>query len=242
MHGNAYVILRKKAIEPIGEAWPDTKIMCELGRHMGMGEFFPWQTEEEIVDFFLKASPVTLKDLQKNPSGMFFGKKDYRVYEKIGFNTPSKKIELYSETLDKAGYDGLPVFKEPSQSPVSTPALAKEYPLMLTTGARILHYIHTQLRTMPEARSVFPEPIVEINPATAKKYGVEDGEMVLLETVKGSIKLKVKATPDIIEQTVSIAHGWSQASADVLTGLEGRDPITGYPELRALLCRIKKLS
>jgi anaerobic selenocysteine-containing dehydrogenase len=240
MHGTAYVILRKKVIEPLDEAWPDTKIFCELGRSMGLGEYFPWQSEEEIVDYFLKTSPVTLKDLQKNPSGMFFGRKDYGFYEKIGFATPSKKIELYSETLEKAGYDPLPAHREPSQSPVSSPELAREYPLMLTTGARILHYIHTQLRSMPEMRSQFPEPIVEINPATAQKYGIADGELVLLETVKGSIKVKARVTEDIMQQTVSIAHGWSQASADVVTGLEGRDPVTGYPELRALLCRIKK--
>ncbi|MBM2832245.1 MAG: dehydrogenase, partial [Dehalococcoidia bacterium] len=184
---------------------------------------------------------VTLKDLQKNPSGMYFGRKEYGVYEKIGFNTPSKKIELYSDTLEKAGYDPLPVHVEPSQSPVSSPALAKEYPLMLTTGARILQYIHTQLRSMPEMRSKFPDPLVEINPATAKKYNIFDGELVLLETVKGSVKVKARVTEDIIQQTVSIAHGWSQSSADVLTGLEGRDPVTGYPELRALLCRIKKV-
>jgi anaerobic selenocysteine-containing dehydrogenase len=240
MHGTAYVILRKKVIEPLDEAWPDTKIFCELGRSMGLGEYFPWQSEEEIVDYFLKTSPVTLKDLQKNPSGMFFGRKDYGFYEKIGFATPSKKIELYSETLEKAGYDPLPAHREPSQSPISSPELAREYPLMLTTGARILHYIHTQLRSMPEMRSQFPEPIVEINPATAQKYGIADGELVVLETVKGSVKVKARVTEDIMQQTVSIAHGWSQASADVVTGLEGRDPVTGYPELRALLCRIKK--
>jgi len=57
------------------------------------------------------------------------------VYQ--GFGTATGKVELYSTALEKLGYDPLPVFREPLESPVSTPALAQEYPLILTTGGEV---------------------------------------------------------------------------------------------------------
>jgi anaerobic selenocysteine-containing dehydrogenase len=56
----------------------------------------------------------------------------YRKYDGFleGFLTPSKKVEIYSERLEKFGYDPLPVYKEPAESPASRPDLAKEYPLI----------------------------------------------------------------------------------------------------------------
>jgi anaerobic selenocysteine-containing dehydrogenase len=43
------------------------------------------------------------------------------------FRTPSGKIEIYSETLKENGYDPIPCHIEPTQSPVSSPELAKKY-------------------------------------------------------------------------------------------------------------------
>ena len=57
----------------------------------------------------------------------------------------------------------------------------------------------------------------------------------------GAITVRVKTTEDMAAKVVSIPHGWAEANANVLTSLEPRDPITGYTELKALLCRIRKL-
>ena len=162
------------------------------------------------------------------------------MLQKGEFRTPSGKIELYSETLAEHGYDPLPVHIEPSQSLISSPELAKEYTLILTTGARLPEYTHTQFRNVPRLRESAPEPIAEIHPDTAKKYGISDGDTVAVETRKGQIKIKVKTTEDLAPQVISIPHGWAEANANVLTELEPRDPVTGYTELKALLCRIKK--
>ncbi|MEM2546166.1 MAG: molybdopterin dinucleotide binding domain-containing protein, partial [Candidatus Bathyarchaeia archaeon] len=153
-----------------------------------------------------------------------------------GFGTPSGKIEIYSDTLEKYGYDPLPT---PRESPYS--GLAKEYPLILTTGARVLEYTHTQMRNIPELRARVPEPLAEIHPSTAAQYGVVDEETIVVETKKGGIKIKVKVTEDIMPGVVSIPHGWAQANVNFLTDLDARDPISGYPELKALRCRIRKL-
>jgi anaerobic selenocysteine-containing dehydrogenase len=226
-------------IEPIGESWPDWKFWSELGRKMGYGNFFPWETEEEVVDFFLKPSGLTREQLDReHPEGAYYGEKKYQIGK---FRTPSGKIEIFSETLVENGYDPLPVHIEPSQSPVSTPELARKYPLILTTGARDLEYTHTQFRNVPTLRKAAPEPIAEIHPDTAEKYGIADGEVVAIETRKSGIRMKVRMTEDLAPQVVSIPHGWSEANANRLTELEPRDPVTGYTQLKALLCRIKKI-
>jgi len=68
-----------------------------------------------------------------------------------------------------------------------------------------------------------------------------DGEKVIVETKKGEIKIKAKLTRDIAEQVVSIPHGWATANVNILTDIALRDPISGYPEDKGLLCRISKM-
>ena len=240
--GLPYILLRKRVIEPLGECLPDWKFWCELGRRMGYGDLFPWQTDDEVVEYWLKPSGLTIKQLtEENPAGVFFAEKKYDMAQKGEFRTPSKKIEIYSQTLAEHGYDPLPNHIEPSQSPISRPELASMYPLILTTGARILEYTHTQFRDVPALRQTAPEPIAEVHPDTARKYGVTDGDTIAIETRKGQIRIKARTTEDLLPHVVSIPHGWAEANANLLTELEPRDPVTGYAELKALLCRIRKL-
>ncbi len=233
-----YAMVRKKVIEPIGESWPDWKIWTELGKRMGYGEFFPWKTEEEIIDFFLKPSGLTREQLEKDhPEGAFYAEIKYKQGK---YRTPSGKIELYSETLAENGYDPIPHHVEPSKSPISTPELYKKYPVILTTGARIPEYTHTQFRGVPRLHKTAPEPLAEVHPVTAEKYGIADGEMMIVETVKGRVEFRAKTTEDLLPGVVSIPHGWAKANANMLTELEPRDPVTGYTEMKALLCKISK--
>lgn len=238
--GLPYVLLRKQVVEPPGEAWADWKFWTELARKMGLGEYFPWNTDEEVVAHLLEPSGVTLEQLEENPCGVYYDTKNYKARETFGFRTPSRKIEIYSKALEEAGFDPLPTHREPSQSPVRTPELAKKYPLILITGARMREYTHSQLRNMTQMRRRVPEPLAEVHPSTARKYDIVNGGMIWVETRKGSIKMKAKVTEDIAPLVVSIPHGWAQANANVLTDIENRDPISGYPELKALLCRIRK--
>ena len=233
-----YAMVRKKIIDPIGESWPDWKIWTELGRRMGYEEFFPWNTEEEIVDFFLGPSGLTREQLTKDhPEGTYYAEKKY-IQGK--YRTPSGKIELYSETLTENGYDPIPHHVEPSKSPVSTPEIYKKYPVILTTGSRIPEYTHTQLRGIPTMKKTAPEPIAEIHPETAGKYGISDGDIMTVETKKGQIKIKAKTVEELAPGVLSIPHGWAEANSNELTELEPRDPVTGYTEMKSLLCRISK--
>ena len=239
--GMPYVLLSKRIIHPIEEAWPDWKFYSELGRRMGYGEKFPWKSDEEVVEMFLKESGLTLKQLEEHPEGMWYGDRCYDITEPKQIRTPSRKIEIYSKTLADAGYDPIPVHKEPTQSPIQSPGLAREYPLILNTGARVPEYTHWQMRSISALRRRAPDPIAEIHPDTAKKHGVVDGDLIFVETRKGQIRVKAKTTEAMMAGVVNVLHGWEgDANESVLTELEARDPVTGYTEMRALACRIRK--
>jgi anaerobic selenocysteine-containing dehydrogenase len=240
--GMPFVMLSRKVIEPLGESWPDWKFYSELGKKMGYGDLFPWNTDEEVVEHFLKASKVTFKDLREHPGGIWFGKRSYDITAPNQIRTPSRKIEIYSETLAEAGYDPIPVHKEPTQSPTHSPSLRKDYPLTLNTGARIKEYTHWQMRHVPQLREMAPDPLAEIHPETAKQHGIADGDRVVVETKTGQITVKVMTTDDLMPGIVNVLHGWAEAlNQNVLTELKPSDPVTGYPELRALACRIRRV-
>jgi anaerobic selenocysteine-containing dehydrogenase len=235
-----YAMLRQKVIEPLGESRPDWWIWTELSKRMGMGELFPWTSEEEIFDYLLE--PSGFKDELKNKLGIFFAEKGYYQYKTKPFPTPSKKIEIYSDTLKEYGYDPLPGYVEPAQSPVSTPELFKEYPIILISGARQPEYAHSQQRNIPALRALNPEPLAEMHPATAQRHGLVDGEKVKISTKHGSVKMRLKTNEDVMTGVVTVPHGWGLANVNEITNVETREPITGYPDFKAILVRVEPAS
>lgn len=235
------LILREdKAIDPPGNCLPDWKIWSELGRKMGYEEYFPWKDENELFEYLLEPTNITLDQLRKSPHGVSYQPREQKRYLIEGFNTPSGKVEIYSKIMEEHGYDPMPTFREPAESAVSKSDLVEKYPLVLISGTRTKVFTHSQHRNVPLLRKQQPEPLIEINAKTAKDLGIGDGDLVTVESPRGSIELKVKVTQDIHPGVVSIQHGWSEANVNVLTDDEARDPISGYPGLKSVLCRAVK--
>jgi len=164
----------------------------------------------------------------------------YHKYRRMGFMTPSKKVEILSEWLQKVDYDALPVYREPSESPLGDPKLAKAFPLVLTTGAKLGGYVHSQMRNITSLHRRMPHNVAEIHPDTAGGLGVEDGDTVLVESPRASVKCQAKLTEAIRPQVVQLFHGFKEANANLLTDNDSFDSITGSVPLRSALCRIRK--
>jgi anaerobic selenocysteine-containing dehydrogenase len=159
-----------------------------------------------------------------------------------GFYTASGKIELSSSALASSGYDPLPHYREPAESPLSTPEIARGYPLILITGGRYETYVHSQHRTIRALNRKYPEPRLELHPDTARQAGIEDGAWVLVESPRGAVRLRAAVTEGIMSGVVHLGHGWESANCNLLTDDMARDPISGFPALKSSLCRIRTMS
>jgi anaerobic selenocysteine-containing dehydrogenase len=240
-HCLPYLMLRKKAIEPLGESWSEWKFFTELAKKMGMGDKFPWNSEEELVAFELSPTGLTFDQLlHEKPEGSFYQTKQYGMIEG-GLGTPTGKMEIYSDALEQIGFDPLPSYLEPQRSPQSSPELLEQYPLILSTGGRNLYFTHGQFREVKSLREKSPEPMAEISPQTAKQYGIHEADDVVIETNRGVVRMKAHVDERVADGVVLVPHGWSgEANANLLTDTQCREPIMGYPEIKALLCSMRR--
>jgi len=254
-----YLQLRRRIIEPLGEARSDYWIFMELARRLGYGEVFP-KDEEELVRFVLRDHPVGLEELRRRPQGVRFGKPEeprkyakglLRADGKPGFETASGKVEIAASLLAKYGFDALPKYTEPSEGPLAAPELAREYPLVLNTGARIQSSYRSQHLNIPGLLAMQPEPQVLIHPLDAAARGIADGEAVQVRTRRGQVPFRARVTEAVMPGGVEVnvggggpihAEAWRRANANDLTDFDNRDPISGFPAYKALLCEVEKLS
>ena len=245
----AWCALARQKVATIGECWDDKQILIELAHRMGMDDCFPWKNVKEYCDWVLKDAGMNFDEFKE--LGILKGEMRYRKYEQEGFATPSGKIELYCSNLESMGYDPLPYFVEPPESPYSTPELFKSYPLIITTGGRTQGFFHSEGRQIKSLRKLNPDPLVQIHPSTAKTLGIEDGDWVWIESPRGRIKQKAQLTEGIHSTVVHAQHGWwfpekgppeygfKESNVNILTGGMPCDPHTGSESFRSFLCLCK---
>ena len=164
-------------------------------------------------------------------------------------------MELYSSVLEKLGYDPLPFFREPGESPFSTPELSKEYPLVLTTGYRQPFYFLSQYRNIPWLRSFQQDPTMQIHPDTAGQVRHRGRRLGLDRVAAGQNQAEAPAVPGhqrrawswrrptaSTRRTRPGFHGLFISNPNVLTNNNHFDPMYGLPDLTCLLCRVYKAS
>jgi anaerobic selenocysteine-containing dehydrogenase len=226
----SHVQLRQRVVEPRGEARPDTEIVFDLARRLGLGASF-WDGDVDAAyREQLGPSGVTLEALRETPGGVQVPLETrYRKYAEQdagvtrGFATPSGKIELYSETLLDHGYPALPEHHEPLVSPRSRPDLAERYPLILTC-AKNTQFCESQHRAMASLRRRAPDPEVELHPSAAAARGIRSGDWVQIESPDGSMRARARLNDSLHPGVVCGEHGWWQACPEI--GAPGYDAFT----------------
>ena len=259
------MLVAEQGATPVGERREEYLLWKGLAERLGFGEFFPWSSEEDLADYRLAPVNLTFKEAAtkvyavKSDEPWTYEKINPRTGKPTGFATVSGKIELYSNILEKLGYDPLPYFEEPPISPYSTPELAVEYPYILITGGNFRPMFHSENRQPGVGtREQYPWPIMDIHPDTAKKHGIEDGDWVFVETPKGVIRQRARVADGIDPRVINVqSHWWYpelphrepwlgglwESNCNVLTPADDPDlfdPVTGGWPMRALLCKIYK--
>jgi anaerobic selenocysteine-containing dehydrogenase len=253
-----HLSLRERIVPPVGEARNDYLILAELAKRLGYGDRYP-QSEEEMLEYIFKDSPTLLEQLKSKPEGIPLSPPPM-VYEKYkigllrkdrihGFETPSGRFEISSNLLRQHGYDPLPIYQEPTEGPIGSPEVAKEFPLVLTTGTRIQSAFRSQHLNIPGLLKLQDKPNILIHPEDAESRGIKDGDRVWVKTKRGQVPFYAKVTRRITKGVIEANMGgggplqpraWREANINELTDPENRDPISGFPVFKALLCDVGK--
>ena len=117
-------------VPPLHESRSDLEILFDLAKRLGVGEHFFDGDIEAAFNYQLAPSGLTVQQLREHPMGMRVeAQTRYQKYAEIdpqtgqpqGFQTPTRKVEIYATRFAQAGYAPLPVLQEPAESPASRP-------------------------------------------------------------------------------------------------------------------------
>jgi thiosulfate reductase/polysulfide reductase chain A len=233
------VYLRQPVIEPQGEAKSALWIYKQLGERLGLGDYFQYTDEEDYLRQQLAPLGANLDELKL--TGSFKPYAPPRPHENV-FNTPSGKIEVYSDTLEKAGFPALPTWEEPA-----APGPGQYY-LLTGKGARQTQFATQNNQLLHKYED---EPRMWMNADTAAGQGLADGDMVHVTSEVGNIYVKLLATEAIRPDCVYMEPGFGHISKGLTTAygvgssdsdlhVTYTDPISGGQALSQTFVTVKK--
>jgi len=227
-YGHYFVQLSQQAIEPPGEARSNVWLFGQLAQRMGFTEECFRDTEEQIVQQALAIGAdghsanagmehITLEELkEKGHVPVAFHRDGVRPFVSGPVQTPSGKIEFYSEALAAEGLDPLPAFVPPVESRWGEGA--KRFPLefLARTADNYMNSTFANLdghRKM-EART---SQRLEMHPTDAEARGIRDGDAVRIWNDRGSLKLTALVNGTVPPGVVAARMDWAKLSADGAT-------------------------
>ena len=241
---NNPMFLQNAVIAPVGDSWPDWKIVFELGRRLGHAAEFPWQTAEEAIDYQLEPAEVTVAQLRQNGKGLRIEELRYEKYQTQQFKTPSGKVEFFSSRLAEAGFPGVPFAHGLGGNPISFADRSIEYPLLGISGSRDIRFTNSQFRTIPTLLQSGAGAKADIHPEDAKSQGITEGDSLRIETPKGAIEMAARISTAVRPGTIRLAWGWGdydpRCNLNALTEDDQRGQITGTSTSRSFMCRVRK--
>lgn len=194
------MFLRRQAVQPRYDTREAAIILKQLAERLGIGQYFPYQTMEELVEWQLEPTGFTLKDFDAK-GFVAYGKEQIFWDRKDGiqFKTPSGKIEFVSSLLENAGFPSFPPYPKAPE-----PA---ENRFRLTAGRVALH-THVSTQNNPLLNELFPENVLWINTAKAKAIGIQNNDRVEVSSSVGSGIIRAFVTDFIHPEAVFMVHGF----------------------------------
>lgn len=189
-----YVQLNEPAIEPLGEAVPNTELFRRLARAMGFTEPCFRDSDEDLIRQALSGgSPylegITLERLRQER--FIKVNRPAAPFAEGGFGTPSGKVEFYSQALAEMGLDPVVAYTPPAESVDGSPELAARYPIALVTPAAH-HFLNSTFANLPRMREREGVPTIFLNPADAEARGIRSGDWVRVFNDRGSVRLQAR--------------------------------------------------
>jgi assimilatory nitrate reductase catalytic subunit len=228
------VLLRQAAQEAPEGVKSDSEIVTELAKRLGYGTFFTAEPQA-IFEELGRASAGGVADY----SGITYE----RIQQEDGVfwpcptgtkGTPRMFLDSFGTPDGKARFHAVrhrPAAEEPDD----------EYPLYFTTGRVMSQYQSgTQTRRVKALNETAPQGFVELHPVLAKRFAIENGDMVKVETRRGIALVPAKITGNIRRDTIFMPFHWAKKQrANSLTNA-ALDPTSRMPEFKVCAARIIK--
>jgi len=228
-----WTALRQPVIAAPDDQKPAWWIAKQLAEKLGIGACMPFKDMEQYLSYRVEKSGYSWETLKKE--GVIIGKPQPITVEtglELTFDTPSGKVEFWSDQLAKAGFDPVPKYTLHAQAP--------EGYLRVITGRAPVHTF-SRTQSNPLLHDLMPENEVWVNAATAARLGLKNREYVTLKNQDGVVsnRIRVKATQRIREDCVYMVYGFGLtnkmlkgaylkgASASGLNTRYATDPLMG---------------
>ncbi len=235
------VFIRQPVIEPQGEAKSALWIYRQLGQRLGLGDFFQYIDEEDYLRQELAPLGVSLEEVKAKGYAQLSETPHASETSEPSWSTPSGKIELYSDTLAKVGFPGVPTWEEPPQ-----PAEGQFY--LLTGKVAQQTQFGTQNNLLLHKYS--DEPRLWMNANKAASLGLADGDWVEVTSDIGKVNIRLLATQAIREDCVYLTPGYGHLSKGLTTAfgigasdsalhVTYTDPISGGQALSQTFVTVK---
>jgi anaerobic selenocysteine-containing dehydrogenase len=201
---NTHLYLMERALERDGETRPIYEILRSLANSLGLSDFFPWGSVEEVLDAILDhrtTGHATVASLRA-AGGFLPLKVPHAAYADRKFDTPSGKIEFYSSQADKLGLPPLPVHKADDKGP--------PYPLALSFGRTLTHFhaFYDEGRALPSLAKHNAAPQLWISRVDAEARQLSSGDGIKIYNERGEFGAKAHVTDDVPPGVVWIRDGW----------------------------------
>jgi anaerobic selenocysteine-containing dehydrogenase len=239
-HPKHQMVTMTQKVAEIADVKDDYQLWHDLAHRLGFGEkYFPWQNEEEVMRWILEPSGISLEELRKHPEGFVYKPLRYKKYKNRPLPTPSGKIEFASSYLKKFGLCEIPEYIPPYHLRHKS----KDFPFILTTGARKSLFYHSRHQNIARFRTVHPTAEVEIHPDDATELGIKTKEVVRIVSEIGSLEIpaKIVSRSELRKGVIEIYHGWEEWRVNFVTHDNINDPISGFPLLKGVPVRIERI-
>jgi anaerobic selenocysteine-containing dehydrogenase len=215
--GSVYVSLNLPAIDPVGEALPNSEIFRLIGRRLGLDPALFADDDESLVRLALESDHpllegVTFERLRRDGYARVGVSDDWRPYANGGFGTPDGRF-----VLDPPG------FVDAAESPTGDHLLAERYPLQLVTGKWSLHFLNSSYANLPRHAASEGEMPVDVATDDAATRGITDGALVRIRNDRGAVLAVARVGDRVRPGVVALPSGWwasrsrGGASANSLT-------------------------
>ena len=197
--------VRRKAVEPIYDTKAGWEIWTELAKRMGKGEYFPYESIEDIWNYQLQNTGFKIEDFDAKGFVKLIKDPLKMDKNKLKFGTPSGKVEIVCEKLEAEGI--------PSLKPYEGPKKPADGEFRLIFG-RTGYQTHGQTTNNPIISELMGTNCLWINTGAAKKLGIKDGQMVEIANNGVTGQIKAKVTDYIHPEAAFMLHGYGRSIPD----------------------------